>query len=248
MYGRLGEENPKHPGTYRFTSSDGFAVPDAHILTPDADQFGNGQNSKPTPGAYAVAVMTHDGAQCFVIGFHHPPRFDDDQDDPPDVGNAEENNSSGDKVWRTAGGASFILKRGGAAILEGGPGTGIILNPLNNTMTLRASNYSHIADGYRATRGRQEVGQTKPETRHQEDFLHQVGPTFDRVRIQHGNLDSGARRQLELASVTVIASNENATIRTRETYYSDGSWVGEGPKYQWGGTDANENAVLGKQL
>jgi hypothetical protein len=246
-FGRLGEENPKHPGTYRFSTSTGISVNDAHILSPDADSGGNGQNSKPTAGSYGVAVMTTDGAQCFVIGFHHPPKFDDNSDVAPEVGNPDDNNSGGDKVWRTAGDASFILKRGGAVIIEGGAGTGVILNPLNNTMTLRASNFSQIADGYRASRGRKEIGKTKPSTVHEDEFLHQVGPSFQRMRVRHGDLDGNARRELELASVTVIGSKETAIVKTRETYYSDGSWVGNGPKYQWG-ADASEQGVLGNAL
>ncbi len=247
-FGRLGEENPKHPGVYRFSSSTGLVVNDAHILSADTDIDGNGENTKPRAGSMCVAVMTTDGAQCFVIGFHNPPKFDDNSDTPPDVGNPDDNNSSGDKVYKTAGGASLILKRGGAIVIEGGPGTGVILNPLNNSMTLRTANFGQIADGYKAARGRKEVGKTNPSTVHSEEFLHQVGPKFDRLRISHGDLPDGARRQLELASVTAVSSSETAIIKTRETYADDGSWVGEGPKYQWGGADANENAVLGKQL
>lgn len=248
LYGRLGEENANHPGVYRFTSSEGIVVNDAHILTPDADNTGAGENTKPRAGSYCVAIMTTDGAQCFVIGFHNPPHFDDETDDIPSVGNPEENDSSGDKVYRTAGGAVMILKRGGSVIIEGGSGTGVILNPLNNTMTMRGSNFTHIADGYQATRGRQEIGKTNPSTIHREEFLHQVGPTFDRFRIQHGNLKSDGRRQLELAAVKVVASRETSTIKTRETYQNDGSWIGEGPKYQWGGAGAKEPMVLGLQL
>lgn len=247
-YGRIGEENPKHPGTYRFSSSTGLVVNDAHILSSDADVDGNGENTKPRAGSMGIAIMTTDGAQCFIIGFHHPPKFDDNSDDPPQVGNDGDNNSAGDKVTKTSGGATVALKRGGAVLIEGGPGTGIIMNPLNATMTLRASNFSHVIDGYQASRGRTEPGKTNPSTTHREDFLHQVGATFDRFRIRHGDLPSDARRQLELASVTVVGSDERAIAKTRETYYSDGSWVGEGPKYQWGGKGADQAGVLGNEL
>lgn len=248
MFGRVGEENPKHPGIYRFSSSDGYVVNDAHVLSPDADTEGGGDSSKPRAGSYCVAVMTTDGAQCFIVGFQRAARFDENSDDPPVVGNAEDNNSAGDRVFRTAGGAAVILKRGGAVIVEGGAGTGVIMNPLNNTMTLRASNFTHIADGYKATRGRKEIGKTKPETAHQEEFLHQVGPAFDRFTVKHGDLPGGIRRELELAAVAVVRSTETATIKTREVYTESGEWIGSGPRYRWGGAGADEPGVLGNQL
>ena len=248
LFGRLGEENPKHPGTYRFSSTDGFVVNDAHILSPDVDVAGNGENTRPRAGSYCVAVTTHDGAQCFVVGFMLLPTVDEESDDAPSVGNPEDNTSAADKVYRTAGGATLILKRGGAIIVEGGEGTGIILNPMNNTMTLRASNFGHIADGYHASRGRKTPGKIEASTLHEEDFLSQVGPTYDRFSIRHGNLANDIRCELELAAVAVIAGEMSTTIKTRETYNSDGEWAGYGPKYQWGGVDANEPAVLGLAL
>lgn len=248
LFGRIGEENPSHPGVYKFTSTDGFAVNDALCLSPDADPKGSGEATKPRPGSYCVALMTSDGCQCFIVGFMTPPTFNEESEDAPEVGNADDNNSPGDKVYRTSGGAVLILKRGGAVIIEGGPGTGVIMNPLNNTMTLRAANFTHIADGYQATRGRKEIGKTSPLTVHREQFLHQTGPKADRVSLQHGSLEKNARRQLELAAVAVTGGQETVTTKTRETYYADGHWVGEGPKYQWGGDGADEPAVLGKAL
>lgn len=248
LYGRIGEENPRHPGTYEFISSDGYRIPDAIVMTPDSDVAGNGSHSKPEVGSLCVAVMTNDGAGCFILGFHRPPKFNEASDDIPVIGDAEGNNIGGDKIWRTSGGASFCLKRGGAVVLEGGPRTVIILNPINDTMSLRAANVVQSADGYRASRGREEPGATRPATVHHEDFLHQVGSQADRVRISHGNLEDGARRRLELASVTTVSSQETGVTKTRESYMDDGSWVGEGPKYQWGGSDSDEPAVLGNQL
>lgn len=218
------------------------------IATPDADINGNGNHSKPESGSLCVAVLTTKEAACFILGFHRPPSFDETRDDPPTLGDVDGAEIANDKVWRTPGGASFTLKRGGAAVLEGGPGTSILLNPINNTMSLRSSNLNQSADGYRSNRGRQEPGTTKSATVHREEFLHQVGPQSDRVRLSHGSLASDARRQLELAAVTTIASKQTAIIKTRETYYSDGSWIGEGPKYQFGGKGADENMVLGQQL
>jgi hypothetical protein len=248
LFGRLGEENANHPGTYRFSSSDGFVVNDAHILSPDIDVEGGGEVTKPRAGSYCVAAFTADGAQCFIIGFVRIPEVNEETDDPPEVGNPTDNNSAGDKVYRTTGGATMILKRGGAVLIEGGEGTAVIMNPVNNTMTLRSSNFGQVVDGYRASRGRKEIGGTKPNTVHEEAFIHQVGPSHDRVAIRHGDLEDGLRRELELASVTVVGGAETATIKTRETINADGEWTGYGPKYRWGGPAATEPAVLGNAL
>jgi hypothetical protein len=248
LYGVIGEEHPDHPGVYRFSSTDGFVVNDAHILSPDNDVGGGGETTKPRPGSPCVALMSSNGAQCFIVGFHRAPTVDEESDDPPDVGNPDDNVSAGDKVYKTSGGATLVLKRGGAVFIESGPGVSIVCNPLNNQMSIRSTNFRHVADGYQASRGRLEVGKTEPETFHREDFLDQAGGAHDRFRIEHGSLDSDARRKLELAEVTVVLGETSATVKTRETYFSDGSWVGEGPKYQWGGSGADEPAVLGNQL
>ena len=248
LFGVIGEENAKRPGVYRFSSTCGIVVNDAHVLSADADPRGGGDHARPRSGSTCVAVMTTNGAQCFIIGFSRSPQVDDESDDPPAVGTPDDSDTAGDKVYKTSGGASLLLKRGGAIVLEGGPGSGFILNPLNNQMSMRAANFRQNAEGYLAKRGRQKPGSTDPETTHEEAFLHQVGPSYDRVKITHGNLDSDARRKLELAAVKIISSKEVLEIKTRETYFSDGSWVGEGPKYQWGGASATEPAVLGNAL
>lgn len=248
LYGVVGEENPKAKGVYRFSSTCGIVVQDAHVLSPDADIKGGGEHSRPRQGSTCVAVMTTNGAQCFIIGFSRSPTVDDESNEAPTVGTPDDSDTSGDKVYKTAGGASFILKRGGAVIIEGGPGTGVILNPLNNQMSLRSANFRQNADGYLSKRGRVAPGSTEAPTTHEEAFLHQVGPAYDRLRVRHGTLKGEARRELELAAVKVVASQEIATIKTRETYNADGSWIGEGPKYQWGGDGADEPAVLGLQL
>jgi len=248
LFGVVGEQNPNRPGIYRFSSTCGIVVNDAHVLSPDADNSGGGEHTQPRAGSTCVAVMTSNGAQCFIIGFSRSPTVDDESDEAPSVGTPADSDTAGDKVYKTAGGATLLLKRGGAVVMEGGPGSSILLNPLNNQMSLRSSNLRQNADGYLAKRGRQKIGSTDPETVHEEAFLHQVGPAYDRIRIRHGNLDANARRTLELASVKIVSSKEVAEIKTRETYFSDGSWVGEGPKYQWGGAGADEPAVLGLQL
>lgn len=248
LIGILGEEKEGRAGIYAFSSTEGYNLPDVQVLSQDAALDGSGENTKPKPGSACVVATGNDGAPPYVIGFIRVPVFDEDSDDDPDVGNPDENNTSGDKVFKTSGGASLILKRGGAVIIEGGAGVGLIMNPLNNQMSLRCTNYRSVADGYRTIRGRREPGSTEPETLHTEEFLTQVGPDFDKFTIEHGTLPSDARRQLSLSSVTIIASQESVTVKTRETYFKDGSWIGEGPKYQWGGDGADEPAVLGKAL
>ena len=248
LYGSIGEEQPNKPGVYRFSSTDGVNINDAHVLSMDADLSGGESTTKPRAGSPCVAVMSSNGAQCFIIGFHRPPKFDENSDDIPAVGNPDDNQSGGDKIFKTSGGATLLLKRGGSVLIEGGAGVNITLNPSNNRMTLRSTNLGIVADGYRASRGRKDIGETKTATSHEEEFLHQVGPTFDRFKVRHGSISDNVRRELSLEAVTLVASQETATIVTRETYLSDGSWIGEGPKYQWGGAEADEPGVLGNQL
>ena len=248
LIGILGEEKAGRPGVYAFSSTDGQTLPDVHILSQDASLDGAGEDTRPRSGSPCVVAISHDGGQGFVIGFIRIPTFDEEGDEDPFVGNPDENKVAGDKVFKTSGGASFILKRGGAVIVEGGSGVGVILNPLNRQMSLRSSNYRIVADGYKAVRGRRDPGSTASETFHVEEFTSNVGADFDRFTVEHSGPTKTHRRQLSLASVKDISSQETATIKTRETYYSDGSWVGEGPKYQWGGKSASEPAVLGNAL
>ena len=248
LFGVLGEENPKHPGTYRFKSTDGFCPPDAHLLFPDADVDGGGQYSKPKAGSPCVCIVTKNGAQAFIAGFQKPPLFDEDgESDEPVVGDAEDIATSGDKVWQTKEGAKFILRRAGMVIVEGGPGVSIFMTPVKNQMTLRSTNFTHIVNGYKARRGRVEIG-TNPATTHEEEYWNQVGASYQSIGLRHGALENNARRELTLTEVVVAGGQTAVVTKTRETYYNDGSWVGEGPKYQWGGVGANEPMVLGNQL
>jgi hypothetical protein len=247
LVGIIREE--RAPGVFQFVSTCGRVINDAHVLTPDGDLEGGGEQTKPRPGSMCVATLSGNGAHCTVHGFQIPPKFVEDEDDPPANELPIENNSSGDKVYKTSGGATLVLKRGGAVYLEGGAGTSFILNPINNQVSLRSGNFKQSALGYFAVRGRKLPGTTDPLTKHTEDFLHQVGADArDRLRLEHGDLESDARRRLTLSEVTIVASIESVTVKTRETYYSDGSWVGEGPMYRWGATDANEPIVLGNAL
>jgi hypothetical protein len=248
LYGCIGEEQAGKPGVYNFCSTCGIVVNDAHILSPDADKEGGGESTKPRPGSPCVALMSTNGAACFIVGFHRAPQVDEESDDIPEVGNPDDNASAGDKVYKTSGGATLVLKRGGAVFVEAGPGVSIICNPQNNRMTMRSANYKIVADGYYATRGRLLIGNTEPETKHTERFLSMAGGDHDEVEMTHGFHADGKRKNLQISSVTVIAGTTSRTVKTRETYYDDGSWVGEGPKYQWGGSGADEPMVLGNQL
>lgn len=247
-YGVLGEENPNRPGTYFFRSTTGIIVRDASILSSSADNAGAGDFSKPVPGSTCVALFTADGGDCFIVGFSKPPSFNEDEDEDAGIENPDDNTSAGDRVIKTSGGASFIMKRGGAVIVEGGPAASIILNPVNSKMTLRSNNFFQTVNGFKAVRGRKEEGSTEPATYHSEEYLNGLASPFDRERVAHGDLDDGARRQFVLEEVIVLAGQESATVKTRETTYADGSWVGEGPKYQWGGSGADEPIVLGNAL
>jgi hypothetical protein len=248
LYGTLGEESVTKPGVYTFVSTTGILVRDAQILSASADNDGSGDFAKPAAGSTCVALFTEDGASCFIVGFAKPATFDDQSDTAPELKNPADNSSAGDRVIRTSGGASFIMKRGGAILIEGGTNTGIILNPTNGRVTVRGNNFLHIADGYRALRGRKEPGSTSPETVHEELYRSSLESPYDRETVSHGDLPDDARKKFVLEEVTVIASQESVTLKTRETYNSDGSWVGEGPKYQWGGPEADEPIVLGNAL
>jgi hypothetical protein len=249
LIGTLGEERSEQPGVYGFHSSNDFAPTDVLILSQDAALDGTGEETYHRSGAPCVCVFDSDGGQGVVIGFLRIPQFDEDSDEESGAFTpAGENKVQGDKVYKTAGGATLILKRGGAVLIEGGKGVGLVLNPLNNQLSIRSSNHRTIADGYSATRGRTNPGGTQPETSHTEEFLHQVGVSFDRFTVAHGTLEGDARRQITLESVSIIAGSETATALARETYNKDGKWFAEGPEYKWGGTGADEPVVLGNAL
>ena len=196
-----------------------------------------------------ICIMPRNGSQAFVHGFLDPVKWDEDgESDEPEVTPQGDLASAGDWVRHTSGGAKVMLRRGGLTIVEGGPGTSVLLSPVNNQMTLRSSNFSHIVNGYMARRGRKEPSKTDPETRHEEEYWNKVGGSYDRVKLRHGDLEKSARRELTITEVVVAGGQATAVTRTREAYYNDGSWIGEGPKYQWGGSGANEPMVLGNQL
>lgn len=248
LVGTIGPENPKHPGTYRFNSTDGYSPPDAMLLSPDGDLDGNGSEFRPREGSPCVAVLIGGRGACFILGFWKAPTSNPDTDEAPSVGNASDNNIGGDKVWKTAGGATLALKHGGVVIVEGGEGVSIILNPQNQVMSLRSRNMTQIADGYRSIRGRKEPNKTLPQTLSTVEYYDQVGASATRVQEKTGSLPDKARRELTVASITTTKLGRTGTIKLRERYYDDGSWIAEGPKYQWGGKEAKEPFVLGLEL
>lgn len=257
LVGTLGEEKSDESGNptgvYRFNSSDDFAPTDVLILSQDAALDGTGEETYHRSGSPCVVVFDDDGGQGFVIGFLRIPQFDEDADAEAGAFTpSADNKVQGDKVYSTAGGATLILKRGGAVLIEGGKGTGIILNPLNNQMSFRCSNQKVVVDGYSATRGRTSPGGTQAETTHVEQFKNLVGPVFDRVTISHGELGGDAVGRIlseyRLESVSTVGADEQVEVLTREFYNGAGHWVGEGPNYQWGGIDADEPIVLGNQI
>jgi hypothetical protein len=254
LVGVLGPESSARPGLYGFRGygsgpNECYEVQDAVVLTPDASLSGAGSHFKPVEGAPCVALVGP-GGSVWIVGFHLPPRFDQTGDAPPAIGDAQDaagplNNVAGDKVLRSEGDAALLLKRGGSAVVQGGPGATTMWLKETNSVSTRAQNLYDQADGYRAARGRVEVGKTAPETIAVEECFDQVGPSATRVRVRQGRLDSSARRELTVSQVTYAGGAVTGPTTLRETYHKDGSWVGEGQKYQFGGTGADENALLG---
>jgi hypothetical protein len=252
LIGSIGEEHPNTPGVYNFVSTDGFS-PEVEILSPDADNEGGGQFSKPAPGSMCIVVTTNDGANAYVVGFARVAKYEEDSDEAAKTSDpeSEENIVAGDKVWRVGDvskpRAQIVLKSGGALLLESGAAVGISLNSLNNTMSLRSMNMTQLADGYRGSFGRKEIGKTDPETVAEENFYDKVGPSSVRVKLRYGDLDGDAKRELTVSEIKVGGGATTGTIKSRETHYADGSWIGEGSKYQWG-SGADEPMVLGNAL
>jgi hypothetical protein len=254
LVGVLGAESSTRPGTYGFVGygsgpNECYQVADAILLTPDGSLSGSGAHFKPAEGSLCVA-LAGPGGSVWIVGFHLPPRFDQTGQAAPVIGDAADeagplNAVAGDKVLRSDGDAALLLKRGGSALVQGGPGATTTWLKQSNTVSTRAQNINEHADGARRVRGRIKVGKTDPETLAVDQFTDQVGPSATRVQLRHGHLDGSARRELTLSQVSYAGGAVTGTVKLRETYNDDGSWVGEGPKYQFGGKDADENALLG---
>lgn len=253
LVGVLGPESSTRPGTYGFVGygsgpNECYQVADAIILTPDGALSGSGTYVKPSEGSLCVA-LAGPGGSIWIVGFYLPPRFDQSGQNAPVIGDAGDdtgplNNVAGDKLLRTDGGAALLLKRGGSAMVQGGPGATTTWLKLTNTVSTRAQNVSEQVDGARRLRGRIQIGKTAPETLAVDQFYDQVGPSSTRVQLKHGHVDDSVRRELTVSQVTYAGGQTTGTVKLRESHRSDGSWVGEGQKYQFG-KNADENALLG---
>lgn len=254
LVGVLGAENPTRPGLYGFKGfgsqpSECYEVNDAIVLTPDGALSGSGAHCKPIEGAPCVALVGP-GGSVWIAGFHLPPKFDQEGESAPSVGDAEDsagplNHVAGDKVLRSDGDAALLLKRGGSAMVQGGPGVTTAWLKETNTVSTRAQNLNEQADGCRRARGRIKVGKTDPETLAVDEYVDQVGSKATRVSVRHGHLDADGRRELTIAKITYAGGAVTGPIKLKETYYDDGSWVGQGQKYQFGGKNADQKALLG---
>ncbi len=275
LVGTIGEENPTKPGLYYFsaygTGRDGehecYVIDDATLCSQDASIDDSGDHSKPTPGSKAVAV-TGPGGEVLLIGFARMPKVNVNAD-APTLGDtswpcAEDTKDQskpgqainlipGDKVRRTKGGSALIQKQGGTTIIQGGAGVQTQWLKDQNTLSSSAQNMNNQADGFKSIRGRVKPNKPDPETLAVEDFYRSVDTSSTRVRIRHGALDSKDSSKLRELTITDGVSafsppTTQGTLKTRETYFTNGNWVGEGPSYKWGGDGASENAVLGQKL
>lgn len=247
-------KNQVLPGAYVVDTTDGFEFNDAVPILNHWDNASNaGDYVHYKIGSTVIVVTTNDGCMPMIIGCVRLPRFVEESDESmPVLDHDQEAPDEGDRVIQTAGGARLILRDGGMAILEGGAGaTSITMDTaLPNSLTkitARSPSWNQVNDGYQVYRGRPLGDANKEQTSSREDFFDKVGPSSVRVSIRHGNVTSTVRRELTVSSVTQTKLGTTGTIKLRERYYADGSWVGEGAKYQWG-DGADEPFVLGKQL
>jgi len=260
LIGILGEEKTyvdgngdKHGhGVYYFSGygPEGTVFPklDAIILTPDAAVDGTGFHGKPVEGSHCVAVLGP-GGTCYVIGFHLPIKYDKNLKKKITIGDASDefgklNNSPGDKVWFTEGGARLRILRGGSVLIGGGPGVGTSWLKEGNVMTSVAQTITEGADGFKRSIGKIKSG-SEPETMGVEQYFDKTGPSSTRTQLKYGHLANDGRRELTVSVLATTGPKVAGTIKFRETHYDDGSWVGEGSKFQFG-KDADENALLGK--
>lgn len=257
LVGVIGQESATRPGLYGFKGygsgpNECYEVADAIVLTADASLSGSGSHFKPTEGSPCVALVGP-GGSVWIVGFHLPPKYDEAGGAAPTIGDAGDsagplNNVAGDKVLRSDGDAALLLKRGGSSVIQGGPGATTSWLKETNTISSRSQNLREQADGFQRSRGRIQVGKIAPETIAIDDHFDQVGASATRVRVRHGKLNRNARREITVSKVTYSGGSLTGSIALRETYNEDGSWVGEGQQYQFGGTAADEKALLGNAV
>lgn len=273
LTGVIQQESPLAPrqesvvkrNLYVVRTTQGHMIPDCILLSPhaygttsknrfDADKL-PGQYSKPYAGAFCV-VLTSNGGVAFIAGFWNPPTQTSPNE--TDKVTSETNPGSIDDVDARTNGDWIIrsekglinVKRMGAIIIESGASIRQTMNPLDGTHFSQCKTRLDIAEGYRASRGR--VHKEFPEALAEEEFFDRIlqrGSTSIAVRIRNGKVDDTVRRELTVAKVDfAVPTDPVETILARESYLNDGSWISEGPKYQWGGSSADEPVVLGNAL
>lgn len=246
LYGVLGEERDGLPGLYEVTSTCGRYVTQAICLSSEATRDGFGDYSKPEPGTMCVCLLTDDGNQAVIVGFHALPFFDEEKSDAPTFRTAEEVQTPGDRVMKTRGGSRIQMKLGGLTCIEGGPGAAVQMSPVNDFVTIRSGNCAMSADGYKAFRGRSDLKSTSPSTRHEEKWDSAVGVSFDRIEETKGAVGDDVRCERSLKSVTIAANRETTATSYVDRVRSDGRWESKGPEYKWG--DGSQAMVLGNAL
>jgi hypothetical protein len=213
-----------------------------------------GMHSKPYPGALCL-VGTSQGGMAFILGFWNPPSTvategdDYTNETTPGVVDDRDARTAGDWLIRTENGL-LNLKRGGSLVLECGATIRQTLNPDNGNHFTQSKSRIDVSEGYKLTRNR--LKDTERETLSTEEFFDKIlqrGQTATRIRIRNGRVSSSVRHELSIAEVNYATITDPiVSFKARERYFDDGSWVAEGPKFQWGGGDADEPIVLGNVL
>jgi len=258
------QEDVTKQNLYVVRTTQGHLIPDCICLSPAS--YGSstkntfsatkqpGVYSKPYTGAFCV-VATSNGGAAYIIGYFNPPttaRLDDDgttTDSNPGSADDVDAQTQGDHIIRSEN-SIFNMKRLGAILVESGASIRQTMNPSDGTYFTQAKRRTDVSEGYMLARSR--IDENQPETLSTEDFfdkLLQRGSKSTRVRIKNGKVDSSAVRELTVTEVNFVTpASPIETIKARERYFSDGSWVAEGPEFRWGGSLADEPVVLGNAL
>jgi len=213
-----------------------------------------GMHSKPYPGALCL-VGTAQGGEAFILGFWNPPSTiategdDYTNETTPGVVDDKDARTAGDWLLRTEN-ALLNLKRGGSLVIECGATIRQTLNPDNGNHFTQARSRIDVSEGYKLTRNR--LKDTERETLSTEEFFDKIlqrGQSATRIRVRNGRISSSTRYELSIAEVNYATITDPiVSFKARERYFDDGSWIAEGPKYQWGGDGADEPIVLGNAL
>jgi len=272
LIGRIQQEARSAPGQkatskqtlYSVRTNQGHVIPDCILLSQSSygsftkNKFSPdrqpGQHSKPYPGALCV-IVTANGGAAFIIGFFNPPTTIETENDEfttetnPGAVEDTEARSPGDWIVRTED-ASINVKRMGAVVIESGASIRVTMNPRDGTHFSQARTRIDIAEGYSSRQGR--IRNTSPESLSQYDYYDKIlqrGRTSLRVTVKNGEVSGSVRREVSLTNVNYLTpSSPIETLLSRDRLLDDGGWISEGPKYQWGGSGADEPIVLGNAL